>query len=219
MLQDPDGPAYRIVTARLELRCYAPSDAPALQEAIEASLPDLVPWLPWASSEPLPLSARIEVLRQHRGRFDLGEEFVYGIFDRDRQRVIGGCALHVRGGGTAREIGYWIATRDRGRGLATEAAGALVRVAFEIDGADRVEVHGDAENVASARVAEKLGFTCDGMLRERLVRSDGKLGDDRVWSLFEREYPRSAAARIQIEAFDALDRALLVRARQGSAFR
>lgn len=219
MLEDPDGPAYRIATARLVLRCYTPSDAPALQAAIDASLSELVPWLPWARSEPLSLTARVESLRQHRGRFDLGEEFVYGIFDRAAHALIGGCALHIRGGGSAREIGYWIATKDRGQGLATEAAGALVRVAFEIDGVERVEIHADAENAASARIAEKLGFTCDGTLRKRLLRSDGELGDDRVWSLLEREYARSAAAELEIEAFDALERALLVRPRRRSAFR
>ncbi|MFN0243690.1 MAG: GNAT family N-acetyltransferase [Planctomycetota bacterium] len=219
MLEDSDGPAYRIATARLVLRCYTPSDAPALQAAIDASLPELVPWLPWARSEPLSLAARVESLRQHRGRFDLGEEFVYGIFDRAAQSLIGGCALHVRGAGNAREVGYWISTRARGQGFATEAAGALVRVAFEIDGVERVEIHGDAENAASARIAEKLGFTCDGTLRKRLVRSDGELGDDRVWSLFEHEYARSAAAELEIEAFDALDRALRVRPRRRSAFR
>lgn len=212
------GPAYRIVSPRLVLRCHQPSDAAALKAAIDESLPDLAPWLPWTRSEPQSLSARVEALRQHRGRFDLGQEFVYGIFDREESRVIGGCSAHVRGE-AAREIGYWIATRHRRAGFATEAAGALVRVAFEIDGVERVEIHGDADNAASARVAEKLGFTCEGTLRRRLLRSDGEMGDDRVWTLLEHEYARSPAAAIDVSAFDAIDRALLAPSQRRSAFR
>jgi RimJ/RimL family protein N-acetyltransferase len=57
------GPAYRVRTRRLVLRCWEPADAEALNAAIDASLEHLRPWMPWANDEPADLQARIERLR------------------------------------------------------------------------------------------------------------------------------------------------------------
>src|SRR4051794_18902236 len=75
------GPAYRVVTPRLLIRCWTPYDAPKLQAAIDASLGELRRYMPWAQAEPEPIEQKQIRLRQFRGRFDLGEDFVYGIFD------------------------------------------------------------------------------------------------------------------------------------------
>src|SRR5262245_48834451 len=128
------GPAYRVETARLLLRCWQPGDAPLLEAAIGASLDHLRPWMPWIADEPMARAARVELLREFRGRFDLGHDFIYGIFDRGESRVLGGSGLHVRSGPEIREIGYWIHADHVGQGLATEAAGALTRVAIEVEG-------------------------------------------------------------------------------------
>src|SRR2546427_469655 len=76
------GPAYRIHTSRLVLRCWQPQDAPLLKAAIDASLEHLRPWMVWAQYEPTDLERKIEHLRRSRGAFDLGEDFPYGIFNR-----------------------------------------------------------------------------------------------------------------------------------------
>jgi RimJ/RimL family protein N-acetyltransferase len=83
------GPAYRIHTSRLVIRCWNPADAPLLKQAIETSLDHLRPWMPWASNNPEPLQAKIDRLRQFRGQFDLGQDFVYGVFSQDEQAVGG----------------------------------------------------------------------------------------------------------------------------------
>ena len=82
-------PPYRIATPRLVLRCWNPDDAPRLHEAITESHEHLLPWMPWAADEPHDIDRRIEILRIFRGRFDLGEEYVYGIFDPEERRVLG----------------------------------------------------------------------------------------------------------------------------------
>lgn len=69
------GPAYRIHTRRLLLRCWQPTDAPLLKAAIDANLAHLRAWLPWAQHEPEELPMKIERLRRCRGEFDLGEDF------------------------------------------------------------------------------------------------------------------------------------------------
>ena len=203
------GPAYRVETARLVLRCWRPDDAALLGQAVTESLDHLRPWMPFAANEPIDLPARVELLRTFRGKFDLGEDFIYAIFDRGESRVLGSTGLHLRSGPTTREIGYWIHADHVGQGLATEAAGALTRVAIEIDGVARVEIRCDPANAASARVPAKLGFRHEATLRRILTGSDGSPRDAMIWALLPDEYPASPAAAIELAAFDAAGGRLL----------
>jgi RimJ/RimL family protein N-acetyltransferase len=134
------GPAYRIVTERLVVRCWEPDDAALLKEAVDSSLEHLLPWMPWAADEPQTVEQKVSLLRHFRGRFDEGEDFVYGILDPSEERVLGGSGLHPRGGKDMREIGYWVRADAQGKGLIGEATAALTRVAFELEGVDRVEI-------------------------------------------------------------------------------
>lgn len=203
------GPAYRIVTARTVIRCWQPTDAALLKEAIDASLDHLQPWMPWAHHEPTDLDAKIATMRTFRGRFDLGQDFVYGIFNRDETLVLGGTGLHTRLGKDAREIGYWIRADAINRGLATEISAALTRVAFEIDRVRRVEIHCDPANVRSAAVPAKLGFSHEATLRQRVDRGGDSPGDAMIWTIFAEDYPSSPAAAAEIVAFDAAGRVII----------
>jgi len=166
------------------------------------SIEHLLPWMPWAANEPTDLDTKIGLLRRFRGQFDLGQDFVYGIFDRDETEALGGTGLHTRLGTDAREIGYWVRADRINQGIAAETAAALTRVVFEIDRLDRVEIHCDADNVRSAAVPRKLGFTHEATLHKRRVA--GKVRDTLVWTLLAEDYPASPAARVEIEAFDAV---------------
>jgi RimJ/RimL family protein N-acetyltransferase len=203
------GPAYRVRTRRLLLRCWEPADAAALNAAIEASLEHLRPWMPWANDEPSDLQARIERLRRWRGQFDLGQDFVYGVFSLDEREVLGGSGLHTRAGEGAREIGYWIHVDHINQGLATEVAAALTRVAFEIDAVARVEIHCDPRNLRSAAVARKLGFAHEATLRQRTQDAEGQRRDTMIWTMLSEDYTGSVASTAEIEAFDAVGRRVL----------
>jgi RimJ/RimL family protein N-acetyltransferase len=202
------GPAYRIVTDQLILRCYDPSDAVALKAAVDASVGHLAE-MPWSRDEPQTLDEKVALLRRFRGLFDLGQDFVYGIFDRDDTTVLGGSGLHPRVGEHAREIGYWVHAAHVRRGLATEAAGALTRVGFEIERLARIEIHCGPRNTRSAAVARKLGYTHEATLRERTVDTGGNPRDTMIWTLFAADYPGSPCAGQKLEAFDAAGRRIL----------
>ncbi|ETW92334.1 MAG: acetyltransferase [Candidatus Entotheonella gemina] len=203
------GPAYRVHTERLVLRCWTPADAPLVQTAIAESLEHLRAWLPWALYEPETLENKIARLRQYRGDFDLDRDYVYGILNRDETRVLGSTGLHTRLGRGVREIGYWIHKDHVNQGLATEVSAALTQVAMVIDQVQRVEIHCDPHNVASASVPRKLGFTHEATLRHRAVTPAGKLRDTMVWTLLAAEYPGSPAAKQAIEAYDACGERLI----------
>jgi RimJ/RimL family protein N-acetyltransferase len=197
-------PPYRIVTERTVVRCWDPRDAPALKEAIDSSLDHLRPWLAWAYSEPQTLAEKIALLRRFRGQFDLGRDFVYGIFGRDERAVLGGTGLHTRSGDDAFEIGYWIRAGHTGRGLCTEATAALTRVAFELCGVDRIDIRVDPANAASLAIPRRLGFVEEATLRRRLPpHGDGEPRDVTHFALFRTGFAESPAASVQLEAYDA----------------
>ena len=197
-------PPYRIVTERMVIRCWEPSDAPRFKDAIDSSLEELRPWMPWARSEPQALSEKVALLRKFRGQFDLGTDFVMGMFERDESDVVGGTGLHKRRGAHALEIGYWVRTSHVGRGLATESTASLTRVAFELCDIDRVEIRVDPANEQSIAIPRRLEFAEEGILRRRLPPDEtGVPRDVVVFSLFRDEFPGSPASSVPVHAFDA----------------
>ena len=200
-------PPYRIETERLVVRCWEPRDAPLLKEAVDSSLDHLRPWMPWAHEDPQPLEAKVELLRGFRGRFDLGQDFVYGIFPADESEALGGTGLHSRRGEGVFEIGYWIRASRVGEGLGTEATAALTRVGFEVCAIDRIEIRVDPANEASLAIPRKLGFVEEGTLRGVLHGPDGSPGqnDSVVFALLRGEFERD----VELKAFDAVGEQVL----------
>jgi RimJ/RimL family protein N-acetyltransferase len=196
------GPAYRIITERLVIRCWDPGDAASLKLAVDDSLAHLRPWVPWAANEPTPLDQKIAWLRKCRGEFDLGLDYSYGVFSADEAEVIGGAGLHLRQGLNVREIGYWVATAHCQRGYATEITRALTRVAFEVDAAARIELRVWPENRRSVKIPETLGFVHEGTLRGIARDADGRPCDVNVFALLRDEYE---CGRIPYLPFRALD--------------
>lgn len=195
-------PAYRIETKHLLVRCYNPGDAPLLAESVTENIEHLRPWMPWVYAEPEPIEEKVQRLKRFRGLFDLGENFVYGIFNPEDTKLLGGTGLHPRIGERQLEIGYWIHKDYVNRGLVTECTAALVKVAFELIHVHRLEIHCDPANLASAAIPRKLGFTHEGTLREKTSFLD-RWSDSMVWGLLESEYPDSPSSKAEIKAFDA----------------
>lgn len=195
-------PAYHIETKRLVIRCYDPSEATMLAESVTESLDHLRPWMPWVHNEPEPIQEKVQRLKTFRGMFDLGQDYVYGIFNQDDTKLIGGTGLHTRLGESDLEIGYWIHKDFVNQGLVTESTGALVKVAFELIHIHRIEIHCDPANLASAAIPRKLGFTHEGTLRAKTRFLDG-WSDSMIWGLLDTEYPDSPSSKAEIRAFDA----------------
>jgi RimJ/RimL family protein N-acetyltransferase len=192
---------YRIETERLVVRCWEPGDAPLLKEAVDSSLEHLRPWMPWAHEDPQPLEAKVELLRRFRGQFDLGQDYVYGIFSADESEAIGGTGLHTRRGEGTLEIGYWIRASRVGQGLGTEATAALTRVGFELGEVERIEIRVDPANEASLAIPRKLGFVEEGTMRGVFHDSAGtpRASDAVVFALLRGEFEHE----VELKAYDA----------------
>lgn len=201
-------PVYRIETKRLVLRCWQPQDAAQMQEATAVSKEHLLPFMPWAIHEPATVEAKVELIRKFRAGFDRGEDYVYGVFNHDETRALGGSGLHTRVGEQGLEIGYWIHKDFIGQGLATELSAALTKVAFELYLVQRMEIHCAVENLASAAVPRKLGYVHEAT-RRRLAFAHGRMSDSMIWTLFADEYPNTPSASAEIQAFDIVGSKLL----------
>jgi RimJ/RimL family protein N-acetyltransferase len=189
-----------VLTDHLLMRPYAPDDAAAVKDAVDTSLEHLRAFMDWAWAAPEPLAVVRKRLRMFRDAFRHGDDWIYGLFEPDGSELVGGAGLHRRVGPEALEIGYWIRASRVRRGLATEAAAALTRIAFERCGALRVEIHVDPANAASLAVAERLGYVREATLRKRLppVEPGGARRDEVVFSLLDEEYPASPSARFAV---------------------
>jgi ribosomal-protein-serine acetyltransferase len=170
----------RLETERLVLRTWRPEDAEALGIAITESLDHLLPWMPWAALEPLPLEDRIKLIRGWHDEWQAGKDVVFGVF-RDGA-VIGGSGLHQRIGPTGLEIGYWIHVGHVRRGYAAEASAALTDLAFTLDGIERVEIHHDRANVASSSVPRSIGYELVGE-KPDTRDAPGEEGVDCTWAM------------------------------------
>jgi RimJ/RimL family protein N-acetyltransferase len=208
-MDDSRGPAYRIETARLRLRCLAPTDTVSLSRAITESLEHLRPWLTWTVHEPLSFDDRLTWVRTQRGHFDLGSDYCFGVFPKDEHALWGLGLLRLTGTVDERELGYWVHANELQKGLASELVAALVRVAFEIEALDALEIRTFPHNLASARVAERLGFSGPALDMLAYPMPDGDKRDLHVYTLSRVQYASSPARHVAIEAFDILGRRLL----------
>ena len=196
--------AYRVETERLVLRCWSPEDAPRCRAALDVCDDHLRPMIPFMKDEPRTLQQTAQWLRGHRAAFDLDQMYRYAVFDANEQKLLGENMLLARVGPGGLEIGYWTHKDAIGKGIATESTCAMIRVAFEIEKMDRVEIMCSPDNSASASIPAKLGFTHEATLKKRALDSEGDVCDLMVWSLFAADYPSSPAAETDIRAFDCM---------------
>jgi ribosomal-protein-serine acetyltransferase len=175
-------------TPRLELRPFRRRDLDAVAEAIESSMDDLELWLPWANRS-YGRSETNRFLRESVSAWSDGRAFDFAIRALDEPEFhLGNISVwptskRERAG----EIGYWIHSSATGKGVATEAAARVAQVGFEELELHRITLRIAVGNRPSERVAEKLGFTKEGLLRkEVLVR--GRWMDHTLWAMLEDEY-------------------------------
>lgn len=200
--------AYRVQTDRLVLRCWSPDDAPRYRAALDVNDEHLRPMIPFMRDEPRTLQQTAQWLRGIRAAFDLDQAYRYAVFDAEEQNLLGENMLLSRVGPGALEIGYWTHKDAIGKGIAREASCAMIRVAFEIEKVERIEIMCAPENGASAAIPEKLGFTHEATLMKRVKDTEDGVRDLMVWSLFATDYPSSPAAAIALQAFDCMGRAI-----------
>ncbi len=175
-----------IRTQRLLLRPFRPSDAARVQllagEKEVASTTINIPHPYEDGMAEAWIAGQAESLASGEGIV-----FAVDLPSRTAEGLIGAIGLVVDLGSLRAEMGYWIGMPYWGRGLATEAAHAVLRYGFEELGLERIHAHHFARNPASGRVLEKIGMKYEGCLR-RHVRKWGRYEDLAMFGILREEF-------------------------------
>lgn len=150
---------------RLLLRAPRAGDGAPTYTAVMESLPELRPWLPWATDS-ITAETQEAVMRRAHADFMSRTDLMLLIFLKSNGALLGGSGLHNIDWRVPRfEIGYWLRTRYTGQGYMTEAVNTIAAFAFDLLHARRVEIRCDQRNTRSAAVAQRCGFDLEGILR------------------------------------------------------
>jgi ribosomal-protein-alanine N-acetyltransferase len=138
-----------------------------------------------------PMTARAEAegrIAEYAEDFDARKALQWVVATRARDEVIGTCALfrfeprHRRA-----EIGYALRSDHWGRGLACEAVTLALDWGFRTLGLHRIEADIDPRNAGSRKLLERLGFTSEGLLRERYFVG-GETSDTELFGLLAQDW-------------------------------
>jgi ribosomal-protein-serine acetyltransferase len=146
------------------LRQVSEDDAKALTDLIDRNRSHLREWLPWLdNSTGLHDTARFIGRSMEQAEDDNG--YTFGI-------VCNGVLAGIMGQhyldmfNRRTEIGYWLDASHQGRGVVTRSTARLTDYSFATQDCNRVILHCALGNLKSRAVAERLGFTQEGILRE-----------------------------------------------------
>lgn len=142
------------VTTRLVHR----DDVPAITRLLRANRDFLAPWEPVRDDGYFTEEAQLALVETGLAAAERGTTVPHVILDDGE--LVGRITLNdiVRGPFQSCHLGYWVAQAMNGRGVATAAVAAIVRVAFEELGLHRVQAGTLPHNAASQRVLERNGF-------------------------------------------------------------
>jgi ribosomal-protein-serine acetyltransferase len=180
-----------LLTGRFVLRPFRRRDVEALTDAVRSSITDLHEWLPWAHLA----YGRVEAghfIRESIKAWKETRAYDYCIRNsHDEQGLhLGNVSIwFVSRGFRTGEIGYWVRSDHAARGIATEVTARLAQVGFDQLKMHRIVLRIAVGNRASERVAEKLLFTREGILREEL-KVRGSWLDHTVYSMLDHEYDK-----------------------------
>lgn len=166
------------------LRPWAEADVAGIVRAFSDPVMQRFSWRTTPFTE---TDARGHFAEQEEARLR-GEGLSFALAEpRDQDVVLGDVSLHeVRLDQGCAAVGYWLAPEARGRGVATHAVRLLARWAFAELGLARLELTCGPANEASQHVAERCGFSREGLLRSH-VPFKGARRDSVIYSLLPGE--------------------------------
>lgn len=186
----PELPVPALADDVVRLRPWREADIPAQLEAFRD--PHFQRFSDW---EPRTEAAALAYLAAHEQARRRGEQIELALVDEDV--LLGGVSLNnvdLRQGRA--EVGYWLAPHARGRGVATHAVRLITGWAFEVLGIARLELTCGPDNVASQRVAERCGFTREGVMHSHLPFKGGRR-DTVLFRLLNDVHPRGSSMELK----------------------
>jgi ribosomal-protein-serine acetyltransferase len=178
----------RTVADGIELKQFQPEDGEAIFAAVERNRAHLRQWLPWVDRTQSADDVRQFILRaaaQFEAR--LGPNtgiWLDGV-------LAGSVGCHpIDWANRSCSLGYWIEACHQGKGTITRCCVELLKYLFDEAGLHRVEIRCGTGNTRSCAVPRRLGFICEGVLREAEWVND-RWVDLQVWSMLEEDWKKT----------------------------
>ncbi len=177
----------------LELRSLHRGLAARIFQTVDAEREQLGRWLPWVQyTQGMPDT--VKFLQDARDLFLRGDGVHGAVWDQDE--FVGMMALRVTSKLDRKgHVGYWLCKRAQGRGVITRLLGSFLSYCFQEWKLHRLELHCATDNEASCRVAIRLGFRYEGLMREAQW-VNGEFADMNLYAMLEPEW-RAIAAQAQ----------------------
>lgn len=175
------------VDHRLSLRSLDSTHAASLLRVVDGNRSHLRRWLPWVQTIQHPREATV-FIQALMSQAAQGLGFQFGVFYGETLSGMTGFKPidHENRRG---EIAYWLAENAQGQGMMLRANRSLLEIGFEQLHLNRMEIHIAVGNRRSRRHAERLGFTEEGILRQRECLQEGFV-DHVVYALLADDYRR-----------------------------
>jgi ribosomal-protein-serine acetyltransferase len=174
-------------TPVVTIRPYLESDTPALFDLVDRNRPHLREWLVWVD-DTRGHGEISDFVAQSIEQFARDDGYQAGIFVENQ--LVGAIGLHyINRHNLSTEIGYWLARGYTGRGIMTTAVRAVTSHAFTTWNLNRIEIRAAAGNARSRAVAERLGFSLEGTLRQ-VHNIYGDLHDLAIYGVLRGEWAK-----------------------------
>jgi ribosomal-protein-serine acetyltransferase len=139
-------------------------DARPLLALIDANREHLAPWLPWPELIKSPQDAQEFIRMSLQG---MANHNAYKCVVLADGMACGLVSLHwMNWGNRSAGMSYWLGKAHEGQGIAAAACRILEHQAFADLELNKIEIHVAAGNLRSHRLAERLGYAKDGVLRQ-----------------------------------------------------
>jgi ribosomal-protein-serine acetyltransferase len=123
----------------------------------------LARWEPWAE-QPATLEGTRAYIRAALDDFARGRQISTIIAVDGGREFVGRCGMRINPQLGSGDIGYWIDGEYEGRGITSRSARALISSAFDELGLSKVDLRTSVGNERSRAVADRLGFSFEGIL-------------------------------------------------------
>lgn len=152
----------------ITLRKFESTDAENFFQAVKESVGHVSPWLAWCD-EAYNIEKAQHWVKDSIDAWETGREYRYVIIEKHRGEILGSVAINqIVTEHRIGNIGYWVRKSALGSNVCTKAVKQLVNEGFQRWGFQRLEIVIAEDNLASCRVAEKVGAIFEGTFNNKL---------------------------------------------------
>ncbi|WP_026688998.1 GNAT family N-acetyltransferase [Alteribacter aurantiacus] len=176
---------YHIINEQTKLEILQEKHGEALFHLTDEGRVYLSEWMPWAPNTKTVEDTKT-FIRSTMKSFGEQRSLTCAILYQDE--VAGTIAFHdIDYANKKTSLGYWLGEKYQGKGLITSSARALTTYAFHTIGLNRLEIRAGVHNKKSRAVAERLGFTYEGTVRQAEFIRDHYI-DHAIYGILKEEW-------------------------------